>query len=230
MSVKMIQCKVCGNEIAENAKVCPHCGTKGKMPFYKKWWFWGIIVFVVVIIFSAGGESETDTNNNENYSSEKDSENEEMSIVESYQWIAENSFATFEITDASIAFMNEHKEFFPGSEKNSGAISDYVNWEIGYPQLAKSINKHTGELIAVGGYVIDIDEAEDGSITFFQITGYDGNDYCFYYLGVLDEVFEETEVYVYALPLDIITFENMGGAYTEAIVGAACYVQTELYN
>lgn len=39
MSSKVIECNVCGQEIAKNAKSCPHCGTKNEKPFYTKWWF-----------------------------------------------------------------------------------------------------------------------------------------------------------------------------------------------
>lgn len=59
----MINCKVCGKEIAKSAKVCPHCGAKNKKPIYKRIWVW---LLGVIIIFgglmSCGGE-DTSTNN-----------------------------------------------------------------------------------------------------------------------------------------------------------------------
>ena len=47
----MTLCKGCNQQIAKNAKACPHCGGKNKKPIYKKWWFW---VIVVVVIGSGG--------------------------------------------------------------------------------------------------------------------------------------------------------------------------------
>ena len=53
---------------------------------------------------------------------------------------------------------------------------------------------------------------------------YSDRNYIMLYLGTLDNIFEGTEVYSYVLPFDVVKFENMGGEYTEAIIGAACYV------
>ena len=56
---KMIQCKVCNEEIAVGAKVCPKCGAKNKKPFYKKWWVWLIAIIVIVAIAGGGSDEET---------------------------------------------------------------------------------------------------------------------------------------------------------------------------
>mgnify|MGYP000852138027 FL=1 len=45
---KMTTCKVCGKEIALDAKVCPGCGAKNKKPIYKKIWFWLIIILFLI--------------------------------------------------------------------------------------------------------------------------------------------------------------------------------------
>ena len=59
---KLVKCKVCGAEIASNAKVCPQCGAKNKKPIYKKWWFYVLILAVLVgIISSAGTKTQTVT-------------------------------------------------------------------------------------------------------------------------------------------------------------------------
>lgn len=42
---RMKNCKACGNEIAKNAKVCPHCGAKNKK---NNWWV-GIIILAVLV-------------------------------------------------------------------------------------------------------------------------------------------------------------------------------------
>ena len=229
-------CKHCQTEIPKKAKVCPNC--RKKQGGIGKWIIVALVAFLLIGMMGGSDDSSdkdsgnsSSGNNTSNVASESElsEKDNELTKADMYMWIAENATTSFEIQEPSIIFINEHETFFPGSDDNKGAISDFVNWEADYPHLAKNINKYTGELFAIGGYVVDIEETDDG-ITAFQIYSYGGDSYIFYYLGVLDEVFEETEVYVYALPMDMVTFENMGGAYTEAIVGAACYVQTEFYD
>lgn len=58
---KIINCKVCGKEMAKSAKVCPSCGAKNKKPIYVKWWFWAVIVILIVAIGSSAGNNETTT-------------------------------------------------------------------------------------------------------------------------------------------------------------------------
>lgn len=55
---KMKKCSACGQEIAANAKACPHCGNKNKKPFYKRWWFWLILIIVIFGAASGGGDTE----------------------------------------------------------------------------------------------------------------------------------------------------------------------------
>jgi hypothetical protein len=49
MAAKMHACKICSKEVAKSAKVCPHCGAKLKMGFFKKA-FLGIVGFIVLIV------------------------------------------------------------------------------------------------------------------------------------------------------------------------------------
>lgn len=56
---KMVTCKHCNQEIASNAKVCPHCGAKNKKPIYKRTWF--IVLFVVLLLGAIGGSGEEST-------------------------------------------------------------------------------------------------------------------------------------------------------------------------
>ena len=131
----------------------------------------------------------------------------------------------FEVSDQNIEFIKEHQDFFPGSDKNRGAISDFVDSQAGYPQLKKNINKYEGKLAFVGGEVIDIEESEDGNLTYIHIVDeINYGNYVLYYLGSLEEVFEGDYVQAYFLPFDTVTFENLSNTYTEAIVGGAALV------
>lgn len=62
MNEKMENCKACGQEIAKNAKSCPHCGAKNKKPIFTKWWFWTLIVCVIIgAIGSNSGNDDTNS-------------------------------------------------------------------------------------------------------------------------------------------------------------------------
>ncbi len=48
-------CKKCKNEIMDDAKFCPNCGTKTKKkPFYKKWWAWAIAIVIIGAAMTTG--------------------------------------------------------------------------------------------------------------------------------------------------------------------------------
>ena len=60
MANKMINCKICGAEIASSAKVCPSCGAKNKKPIYKKWWFYALVVVILLgVIGGSGGNGDS---------------------------------------------------------------------------------------------------------------------------------------------------------------------------
>lgn len=73
MKDKFTNCKVCNQEIAKKAKMCPNCGAKIKKPFFKKWWFWAVIIVILFILGS--GDSEGSTNNQSN-------PNSDVSVIE----------------------------------------------------------------------------------------------------------------------------------------------------
>ncbi len=76
MNKKMTKCKACGQEIAKNAKACPHCGAKNKKPIFKKWWFWVIIVLVLIGIGSSGSDTDNDVTTNNNIKVEENASTE----------------------------------------------------------------------------------------------------------------------------------------------------------
>lgn len=82
---KVTQCKVCGQEMANNSKSCPYCGAKNKRPIYKKWWFWVIVVFIVIGTASSGNDSasQDDATNPPVSSSPVDSNSTDEPIEES---------------------------------------------------------------------------------------------------------------------------------------------------
>lgn len=235
MSTQMKNCSACGENIASSAKVCPHCGAKNSKPFFKKWWVWAIVIVILMIVLFSSSEEETAPVTTETTVTQEDkTETEETpqlaenTIADTYLSIAQNASTTFNLNEKAKAFMKEHSNYFPGSSDIQGAISDFVDYEITYAHLTKSINKYGDKLIHVSGDVIDISESDDGSLTYLHLSDFDGNNFIIYYLGSLDNIFEGNFTWGYALPLDIISFENMGGSYTEAVVCAGCYIDNSV--
>ena len=232
MKSKIINCKTCNAEIASNAKVCPHCGAKNRKPIYKRFWLWFLVVVAIGSVAIAGSDTEPPIENNPSSSFIESSQSEvtttkqeESSVVEMYQLISESDPTSFTIPDKAIEFMTKHEAYFPGKSEIKGQISDSVNTEITFEHLDKNVEKYADKLIEISGSVVDIEEINDGDITYIHVADYLGNNYTMYYLGSLDDIFTGSEVYGYALPLDMVTFENKGGAFTESVMCAACYIE-----
>ncbi len=226
MSSKIQKCKTCQAEIATSAKVCPHCGAKNNKPLYKKFYFWILIIIILIVVFATiGGDDSEVSNPSETTSTTSQTNTDTNTPLEYYKIIAENNETPFTISDKASAFINEHKNFFPGSSDIKGAISDFVDEEITYAHLSKNISKYGDKLISIYGEVIDIEESDDATITYIHILDEDYNNYTLYYLGTLEDIIDNTEVIAYALPLTMTTFENMQAQYTEAVLCAACYVE-----
>lgn len=162
-------------------------------------------------------------------------DNEETSVtdetsdaLEAYRSFEGNENMSFEIPNKAAQFIIAHPDFFPGNDSNTGAMSDFVDTEVYYMHLSKNISKHVDKLVQIYGDVVDIEESPEGDVTYLQVDTGDGQ-YVLYYLGTLDDVFEGSYVYAYALPFSMVTFENIGNTYTEAVVGAACYVEAIQY-
>lgn len=256
-------CKECMAEIPTDATTCPSCGcpvneknsilssnTQNKKEnILKKRWGWCVLILAIIFIIIISGSDKNKEKNNKNDSDTIEASNtvettaetktlEEITpatAVDFYKWIDENDPSMdYVIPEMALTFIEEHPEFFPGNDKNTGAMSDYVDYEITYQHIAKSPSKYNDKLISINGTIVDCyeNECEYGTLTFIQIMDdYTGDSYCLYYWGSLENTFENQWTWGYALPFDIVTFENVGGYYTEAIVGAACYIseETETY-
>ncbi len=248
-------CPKCGKAVPDGAVHCPNCGQavqvtqvpnpqqvpvaqppkkKGK----KKWIIIGVVV-VILAIMMFGGDSDSstpadsapasnDTTQTDTAQPAEDSKSDDKtaSALEQYQWIAENASTTFTIPDSAASFINAHPDFFPGNSSNTGAMSDATNYDVTYPMLAKSAKKYSDKLFNIYGYVTDVEEADDGSMTYIHIVDADSNSYIAYYLGSID-IYKEDTVTGYLLPLDNIQFANVSGGYTEAVVFAAAYVEKQ---
>ena len=157
---------------------------------------------------------------------------EAMSAAEVYAWIAENDELDYTVPETAMEFIDSNSQFFPGSDKNTGAMSDFVDYDADYPHIAKNPAKYADKLMSIGGDIVDCkeNETEQGVITYLQIQDYSGYSYCLYYLGSIEDAFEGYSAWGYALPFGTVTFDNVGGYYTQAVIGAACYIEVENYD
>lgn len=181
---------------------------------------------------SAKEGAEEDADDAQEEGADASDETEAASAADIYTWIAKNDSYDYTIPEKSLDFMEENPKFFPGSEKNTGAMSDFIDYDADYPHVAKSPAKYADKLMHVYGQIVDCKEEETvyGTITFLQIVDYAGDSYCMYYLGELADAFEDDYANANVLPFGTITFENVGAYYTQAVIGAACYVVVDGYD
>ncbi len=256
-TLKIIICEECKTSVPSGTETCPTCGcpitgeellsnkekVNTKKSIFKRWWFWCLIIVVLILILSLSGNEENDNENvieTVETSTESDiidnsleignevEEDTVITAVDFYKWVDETDMnMEYTIPEKALTFIDEHPEFFPGSDKNTGAMSDYVDWEVTYQHITKNPSKYTDKLISVGGTIVDCYETESeyGTITFLQMLDeYSQSTYCLYYWGSLENTFENNYAWGYALPFGVVKFENMGGYYTEGVVCAACYI------
>ena len=76
---KIIQCKVCGADIASSAKTCPHCGARNKKKSPVSLII--LVVVVLVILKAASGSSSSKANSNTSTSSNKTSTSSVSSVT-----------------------------------------------------------------------------------------------------------------------------------------------------
>ena len=73
---KMIKCKYCSKEIAQNAVACPGCGSKNKKPLYKRPLFIALAVFIAIGTIGSLGSESTPANTESGQEIVKDQETE----------------------------------------------------------------------------------------------------------------------------------------------------------
>ncbi len=180
------------------------------------------ILIITLMLFNGCASSSTNTeesqpvdNKTEASKDEVSEENNNTSCTDEYIYIGEEQ--EFLVTEKAIKFLDEHSNIFPSNDLS--LFSEYVDSNITFQMLNKNISKYGDKLIEIPySYVTDIQESPDGTLSYIHVVDENMNNYVIYYFGSLDNIFDESEVQIYGLPLDIITFENMGGAYTEAVV------------
>ena len=185
MPSKLIKCKICGSEIAANAKSCPQCGAKNKKPFYKKWWFWVIVVFFLIGFIGSGNESTTESNSTEVQEPPVDSSSKETPTQEASEKPAEISYTHYDVTElfdtlsgnalkAKNTFKDQYVEIegylsvidSDGNYIGVGAQPDNYQYILqnvqcyikGKDQLEQVMDMNIGDAIIVRGKIKDVGE------------------------------------------------------------------------
>ena len=178
-----MNCKKCGNEVDKKAVVCPNCGCKIKKPFYKKWWFFGILVVLVVAVATSGNDGNTDVNPSESLEKSTDSVQETITYevvdlavmfedLKGNAMKAENNYQdkNIEITAKIKNFDSDGK--YVGVEPT---IADEWNFEFAMcyikneEQKSFFIEKNVGDVVTIRGKVKSIGEVLGYSIDIAEV-------------------------------------------------------------
>ena len=131
----------------------------------------------------------------------------------------------FELSERSVAALNEYEKYFPCDTKEVSAMKDIAD-KHSYAELTKSIAKYDASIHAFNGfYVLEIEESEDGDRTYIHFVDEDINSFVGLYMGTLPDIFENDYVNFYGIPLDKIYFENLDGGTTNAIFVAISHCE-----
>ncbi len=146
----------------------------------------------------------------------------DTTVSDFYAALQDSDIMDYTLSQKSIDALNQYADFFPCSDadysKLQAAATTYP-----YAVMAKSITKYTDRIILLDDVgVLDIEESEDESCTYLHVIDKEENSYVGIIIGTLPTIFDEDIVDVYAMPLDMIFFDNQSNTTTEAIMMAIC--------
>ena len=197
----------------------------------KRWIILGVIGALVLlfgIIAAVSGDPEPSEPKESGVNAENGATTTEATTIpdttvsDFYAAFQDPDIMDYTLSQKSIDALNQYAAFFPCSDadysKLQAAATSYP-----YTVMAKSITKYTDQIILLDDVgVLDIEEAEDESFTYLHVIDEEGNSYVGIIIGTIPTIFDEDIVDVYAMPLDMIFFDNQSNTTTEAIMMAIC--------
>lgn len=142
-----------------------------------------------------------------------------------YQELEDNEVIPYSLTDQTKSFLKKHNELFPANE---GIDSSFVDYTADSRQILKNPGKFGDKLVYLPSVsVVQVGETEIADNEYLtEVNVMDGNYQSYYviYRGELPDVYENTEVTIYGLPLGVANYENIGGGATITIVLAGAEV------
>lgn len=167
---KMVKCKVCGEDIAKNAKICPKCGAKNKSPFAKIIAIGVIIVVVFFVLVGCLAESNEVDKENIEYVS--------VTATELADALDKNA------ASANDKYTNQYLSI-TGRLSNIDSDCSYIDivdqndeWSIlgvqcytnGDDDIISKIKKlNVGDIITVSGKITDVGEVLGYSLDIYSI-------------------------------------------------------------
>lgn len=154
-----------------------------------------------------------------------------LTPLEYFENMQENEVMPYTLGEHARDFLINHPELFYNNKEET--YETYVDDHLTFKELDKNIDRYGKNLIQVSGTVIDIEETElfpDVYVTALHILDEEYNNYYTFYLGELEDIYSDTEVAVYGLPIGKASFENVSGGYTKAILLAGVDVYQNGYQ
>ncbi len=155
---------------------------------------------------------------------EETSNHQVLSFFENLQ---DNEVFPFELTEKAKTMLSENGSIF--TENNKDNVEQFTDYSLEYKTLNKNIDKHGDKLVYLHqAFVISIEETElddNTTLTELEIADENGNNFYCISLSKYENIFEEDTVNVYALPISKISYENISGGTTLAILTAGCYIE-----
>lgn len=180
MTNKIMQCKICGKDVANSAKVCPNCGAKIKKPIYKRWWFIVLIILVVLgaVFGSSGSDEPTASNSTATVTEQPKIEYTKHTIAEMFDELDANALSAEDKYDGQYVEITGKLDVIDSDGKYIGLYPGRSDFELTgvkcYIMTDKQKEKVKtlsigdrvtvkGKITAVGeimGYCLDIDSIE----------------------------------------------------------------------
>lgn len=154
---KMKICRQCGREIANNAKVCPHCGGKNPKPIYKRVWFVILIIALALWLVNA-------VLSDPSYVPEDEREYTAVTVDQLYEELNDNPLkAKDTYTDAYVAVEGQMRVIDSDGESVSiyplGYDSlDGIHCILSSDEQREKVKEHTkGDIVTVKGKITEVD-------------------------------------------------------------------------
>lgn len=130
--------------------------------------------------------------------------------------------APFDFSSANTEFILNHLDIFPAvTEETRQKAAEFINPEITYPMMTKTLDGLEGQLYQCDdAVVLQVMQESIYGHDFTIIIAYDSelNYYYICYDGVLPDVYDDTPISFTALPISTSGYSNVGGGTTNVIV------------
>lgn len=142
--------------------------------------------------------------------------------AELFAHIGPKANAPYSISSSNFEFIQSNQDIFPAiTEESETKATSLIEEDLTYPMLTKTLNGREGQLYscknAVATQVFE-DFLFGHTVTIMIVHDIDGNFYYILHDGALPDVYDNTPISFYGLPIASSGFDNIGGGTTNVIV------------